>query len=360
MELHPACALFPPLPEEQLCALADDIKARGQLEPIEIWQGRIIDGRNRWLACEKAGVRPITRDYEAADEAEVISEIVSRNLKRRHLSETERARLGSKLVGMYEEAASARKKGGQFGVYGARRSATTDEGEPASKPARASESAARDVNVSPRMVQQARTLDRHATPELQALVDAGEVKLSPAVTVALDCTKDEQVEVASGGGAAVKRKAAEIRERKAAEKAARAEADTDNDSDDAPEPAPEPEKPSDPEPVATAATDTDADAPPPYNLDGERMVTPADYAEIADLALCWIRETGDILAVGQDIMDPKSSVTAARRSHSGWKVQDIAAELQRRDRLLAWALDDLPAGTRSRTEIEQFCKDRNL
>jgi ParB-like chromosome segregation protein Spo0J len=57
LQPHPLAALFPELPPEELTELARDIKARGQLEPIIVYKGLILDGRNRYLACQKAGVK---------------------------------------------------------------------------------------------------------------------------------------------------------------------------------------------------------------------------------------------------------------------------------------------------------------
>jgi hypothetical protein len=49
-----------PLNESDVEALAASIKANGQRTPImALKDGTIIDGRNRWLACQKAGVEPL-------------------------------------------------------------------------------------------------------------------------------------------------------------------------------------------------------------------------------------------------------------------------------------------------------------
>ena len=57
---HWAADIFP-LNEDDVAAIAEDIKANGQKLPILTTEdGRIIDGRNRWLACQKLGIEPKT------------------------------------------------------------------------------------------------------------------------------------------------------------------------------------------------------------------------------------------------------------------------------------------------------------
>jgi hypothetical protein len=89
---HPLAALFPELSEEELMQLASDIKERGQLEPIVLYKGSILDGRNRYRACQIAGVKPRTEEFNAKATKRSPEEFVlSRNLRRRHLSVGQRA-----------------------------------------------------------------------------------------------------------------------------------------------------------------------------------------------------------------------------------------------------------------------------
>jgi hypothetical protein len=89
---HPFAALFPALPPEELEQLVQDIKERGQLEPIVLHQGRILDGRNRYKACQIAGVKPRIEEFDAKASRRTPEEFVlSRNLRRRHLSVGQKA-----------------------------------------------------------------------------------------------------------------------------------------------------------------------------------------------------------------------------------------------------------------------------
>jgi hypothetical protein len=92
LEPHPFAALFPELPREELTELARDIKERGQLEPIILYKGVILDGRNRYRACQIAGVKPRIKEFDAQAARRSPEEFVeSRNLRRRHLSVGQKA-----------------------------------------------------------------------------------------------------------------------------------------------------------------------------------------------------------------------------------------------------------------------------
>ncbi|MDX3929204.1 MAG: MT-A70 family methyltransferase [Shinella sp.] len=92
---HPIATLFPMLSPQELEELAEDIRLRGQEEPVWVLDGQILDGRNRDAACALIGIDPWTKDYEGNDP---LGFVLSLNLRRRHLTESQRAMVAARLV----------------------------------------------------------------------------------------------------------------------------------------------------------------------------------------------------------------------------------------------------------------------
>lgn len=122
MKTHWVADLYP-LNMDDVAALADDIQANGQIAPIKaLKDGRIIDGRNRWLACERVGVEPLV-DVINPDGAEVSDEMLfalatSCNSMRRDMTTSLRACLAAEAwKRLYPEGnapGQGRKKEGQI------------------------------------------------------------------------------------------------------------------------------------------------------------------------------------------------------------------------------------------------------
>lgn len=69
-------------------ALREDIRANGLLTPIVLYEGRILDGGNRYKACIEAGVEPRFEEYGGSDPVHFV---LSQNFHRRHLSPGQQA-----------------------------------------------------------------------------------------------------------------------------------------------------------------------------------------------------------------------------------------------------------------------------
>jgi hypothetical protein len=93
-KVHPLAALFPPLSEDELNALARDIKENGQRYPIIVDEktSELIDGRMRLAACELAGVEP---QFDFLNGNDPIAFIWSANGKRRHMTKGQMAMIAA-------------------------------------------------------------------------------------------------------------------------------------------------------------------------------------------------------------------------------------------------------------------------
>lgn len=57
--LHPEALGTPKMSAENYEALKKDIEMQGQLEPITVYRGKIVDGRHRWLIIQELGIDSI-------------------------------------------------------------------------------------------------------------------------------------------------------------------------------------------------------------------------------------------------------------------------------------------------------------
>jgi len=158
MPLHPLCALFPPADEPTLDALTEDIRKNGLREPITTYQGQVVDGQNRLICCERAGVEPHFEEY-AGNPEDLFQFILSKNVSRRHLT------LGQKALIADEMSASSDDENVNPQICG---SFTQVE-------------AAKVMVISERSVQDAARLRREALPELIAEVRRGEKTIHAAL-----------------------------------------------------------------------------------------------------------------------------------------------------------------------------------
>lgn len=171
---HPAAEAFPWLDDDDLQALADDIAANGQrYKVVKLSDGRVIDGRNRELACRVAGVVPEYRT-EDMDDAAVVAFVVSANIHRRDLTVSQRAMIAAELANM--------KRGGKASQIGT------------SADLKSQEKAAEAFDVSVRSVGSAAKVKDKA-PELVEAVKGGELDVKTAAKVA-DLPKPARKKVA--------------------------------------------------------------------------------------------------------------------------------------------------------------------
>lgn len=97
-QFHEYAEVFPVMEESDLDELAADIKKYGQRETILLYDGKILDGRNRYLACLKARVEPRVAAW--GGDCDLIALIRSKNIFRRHLTAVQRAQFIVELASL--------------------------------------------------------------------------------------------------------------------------------------------------------------------------------------------------------------------------------------------------------------------
>jgi hypothetical protein len=96
LEYHQIANIFPMMDEVTFRGFQSDIKEHGlQEKVIWLYEGKILDGRNRYRACTALSVAYDTQTYTGDDP---VAFVISRNLHRRHLNESQRSMVGARVA----------------------------------------------------------------------------------------------------------------------------------------------------------------------------------------------------------------------------------------------------------------------
>lgn len=100
LKTHAICDMVPKMSAEAFDALKADIQKNGQIDPIWVKAGEIIDGRHRYRACREIGVECKTQEYEGSD---IETFVISVNVSRRHLSNKQKQWFIKRLLALHPE-----------------------------------------------------------------------------------------------------------------------------------------------------------------------------------------------------------------------------------------------------------------
>jgi ParB-like chromosome segregation protein Spo0J len=169
-DLHPLADIFPLMEGDEFAALVEDIKANGLREPITLYEDKILDGRNRYRAVVKAELqyRLKEENFRPYTGSDPLGFVVSANLHRRHLNESQRAAIAAKLV------------------------TTTFGSNQYNRATVGNKQAAIMLGVSEATVKMAKEVAKNAAPEISQLVQKGELRLGAAKQL-LKVDKSQQV-----------------------------------------------------------------------------------------------------------------------------------------------------------------------
>lgn len=110
LDVHSLSMLFPTVNEEDVSALALDIKNNGVVVPLEVWQGKVVDGKHRLAAATACGLEQVPCVEIEGTEDEVVQYIWALNVPRRHLTKTQIAAAIVTIERKYPEAAKEIKR----------------------------------------------------------------------------------------------------------------------------------------------------------------------------------------------------------------------------------------------------------
>jgi hypothetical protein len=166
---HLAKGLFPPIADKEYEALKEDIKAHGVRYPIVLYQGKILDGCNRDRVCYELEIDPPTTNLPPG--VDPVDFVVSANMRRRHLNESQRGMLAVKLANM--KRGDNQHSGGEGRPIGA---------------------TSKLLNVGERTATRCKTVLTKGIPKLTEMVSEGKLPASIAEKVA-NLDKGKQAEL---------------------------------------------------------------------------------------------------------------------------------------------------------------------
>lgn len=147
-EFHEFSSMFPLLEGAEFDELVADIERNGQRELIVLLDNKILDGRNRYRACEKLGQKPRLREFQCVD-GDPLAYVWSENFIRRHLN-TSQAGLAIVMRNEFLEKGDVKSQ--------------KTNALPIGRPLSVQE-AAQLAKTSTRTIERAKTVKKHAKPE---------------------------------------------------------------------------------------------------------------------------------------------------------------------------------------------------
>jgi hypothetical protein len=181
---HPYAELFPPMTSAEFYGLCADIARLGLQEEIVLYEGKILDGRSRYLACLLKGVTPRFREYAGECGGSALAFVASKNIHRRHLTDGQRAWLASRLKPLFEEEAQLRQRAGLKVGDSAPRLGEFSQTGKHEEYGPSAQKAAQLMKVSDFSVKAADTVKNHGVPQLADALAAGKIAVSTAACIA--------------------------------------------------------------------------------------------------------------------------------------------------------------------------------
>ena len=189
LEFHDIANSYSLMEGQEFDDLCKDIAEKGLLESIWLYEGKILDGRNRYKAAIEAGVEPVIVEFSGDDPLEFV---VHANSNRRDLGIGQRAAIGIKIQKYWNEKGKENMSTGGAKYQGLSNLIN---------PVNAQKEAAKAVGVSTGTMAMVSKLEREE-PELFEQVASGKLTPHKAQKKAKERKrKEKRAEVAALGAA---------------------------------------------------------------------------------------------------------------------------------------------------------------
>jgi N6-adenosine-specific RNA methylase IME4/ParB-like chromosome segregation protein Spo0J len=185
---HPLADIFPLIEGPEFDDLVRDIRTHGLREQIILFDGQILDGRNRYRACLAAGMVPHSMETLTAaqlkyfrsfapagvtpSQDDLVAFVISKNLRRRQLDDDQRRMVAARLVNLKQGRPPDDK---------------TSQIENISR-----EKAAEILTSDVSGIDRARSVLAHAVPEVIAAVDDRKMTVAAAAELATQSIERQQ------------------------------------------------------------------------------------------------------------------------------------------------------------------------
>lgn len=180
MKKH-AFNIFPEASEEDFNRLLEDIRNNGfdQSQPVTVYEGAILDGWNRYRACQAIGITPAIKNFDG-DQAAAMR-LVMRTNKRRNLNKGQWATIAIEAEDVLRALADEAEENRKLKISESRSNETAQKIAPSEKTEReTAHKAAELFNTNRTYINQAAKV-KAAAPEAFEKVKAGKMTLQDAM-----------------------------------------------------------------------------------------------------------------------------------------------------------------------------------
>lgn len=160
-EFHKYAEIYPLMNQEEVGRLGKSIKNHGQDQDIILYESKILDGRNTYLACRKENITPRFSYYNS--DLDPLDYVRIRNSVRRHLSSAQKAAIALQFLQIERRRAKQRIACSQFQKQNMKNFTASNPGSLAineEKKGRAIDIVAKEHKIAPKTLIKAEKIEK--------------------------------------------------------------------------------------------------------------------------------------------------------------------------------------------------------